>query len=63
VWISTKSILDAADMHKAYKKLSSCSDFSSMASVQRIDSIQTHEYQPSGFSWDEDDFSNRLYSE
>lgn len=63
VWISTKSILDAADMSKAYKKLSQCSDFCSMAEVQRLDSIQTHGYVDSGFSWDEDDFSSRLYSE
>ena len=63
VWISTKSILDAADMHKAYKKLSQCSDFSSMTEVQRLDSISTHAYVDSGFSWDKEDFSNRLYSE
>jgi hypothetical protein len=67
VWISTRSIIDAGDMHKAYKKLSQHSNLSSMTVEARANPVndsvsfnfmREKTCEDSSFSWDDDMFSS-----
>lgn len=70
MWISTRSILDAADINKTYKKLSQvseCSSFTREYKPQLVNDSVSFNFlhqnycEDESFSWDEDMFSSQLY--